>query len=135
MVPVYVDGFDSTTYEVLGKGVNALYAKVEDDHFYMIGDNRDNSNDSRFWGAVPYRLIVGKPWLNYMSLETRSYESVLEGDSNGGGTDHAGLQRLCGDIAIESDACEKIWNNQRFTVRWGRVGRRIDTIQLEAPIE
>jgi signal peptidase I len=135
MVPVNVEGLNVPSYEVLGKDVNALYAKVEADHFYMVGDNRDNSNDSRFWGAVPYKLIVGKPWLIYMSLETRSYESVLDGDSNGGGKDNSGLKRLCGDIAIDSEACEKIWNHRRFSVRWGRVGRAIDSIQTEAPIE
>lgn len=135
MIPVYVDDFDAPTYEIAGKGINALYAKVEADHFYMIGDNRDNSNDSRFWGAVPYKLIVGKPWLIYMSLEHRSYESVLNGDSFGGGKDNAGLKRLCGAIEIDSQACEELWNKQRYTVRWGRVGRRIDSIQNEQPIE
>jgi signal peptidase I len=79
MIPVYVRGLDAPTHVISRKGINALYAKVDEDHFYMIGDNRDNSNDSRFWGAVPYKLIVGKPWLNYMSLEHRSYESVLNG--------------------------------------------------------
>ncbi|HFS85451.1 MAG TPA: signal peptidase I, partial [Epsilonproteobacteria bacterium] len=53
-------------------GENAFYKKVEEDHYYMIGDNRDNSSDSRFWGSVPYSLIVGKPWVVYMSLELRS---------------------------------------------------------------
>ncbi|HIM94261.1 MAG TPA: signal peptidase I, partial [Campylobacterales bacterium] len=52
-----------------GKKINALYKKIEKDHYYMIGDNRDNSNDSRFWGAVPYSLIVGKPWFIYMSWD------------------------------------------------------------------
>ncbi|MCW8821463.1 MAG: signal peptidase I [Sulfurovum sp.] len=135
VTPVYVDGLDAPTHEIAGKGINALYAKVEEDHFYMIGDNRDNSNDSRFWGAVPYKLIVGKPWLIYMSLEHRSYESVLNGDEYGGGKDNASLKRLCGDIAIDTQACEEIWNKQRFTVRWGRVGRRILSIQKEQPIE
>lgn len=135
MIPVYVDDFDAPTYEIAGKGINALYAKVEADHFYMIGDNRDNSNDSRFWGAVPYKLIVGKPWLIYMSLEYRSYESILNGDSFGGGKDNASLKRVCGAIEIDSQACEELWNKQRYTVRWGRVGRRIDSIQNEQPIE
>jgi len=41
--------------------------KVEKGHWFMMGDNRDHSNDSRFWGSVPYRLIVGKPWFIYFS--------------------------------------------------------------------
>jgi signal peptidase I len=135
MIPVYVDGLDTPTYDIAGKGINALYAKVDEDHYYMIGDNRDNSNDSRFWGSVPYKLIVGKPWLNYMSLEHRSYDEVLNGDEYGSGKDNARLKRLCGDIAIDSKACEDIWNNQRFTVRWDRVGRRIESIQTEQPTE
>ncbi len=48
---------------------NAFYAKVEKDHYFMVGDNRDHSNDSRFWGSVPYKLIVGKPWFIYFSWD------------------------------------------------------------------
>ena len=47
--------------------------KVEDDHFFMMGDNRDHSNDSRFWGQIPYRLIEGKPWFIYFSWD-ENYE-------------------------------------------------------------
>jgi len=134
MSPVYVENLDAPVYASgSGRKINAFYKKVEDDHYYMIGDNRDNSNDSRFWGSVPYKLIVGKPWLIYMSLEHRSYDQVMNG--NGGGKDHAGLHRVCGDIAIDSKACEALWDRQRFTVRWGRVGRRIESIQLEDPIQ
>jgi len=133
MTPVMVDGLASTVYEIGSKTINALYKKVEKDHFYMMGDNRDNSNDSRFWGSVPYRLIVGKPWLIYMSLEHRSYDQVLNG--NGGGRDHAGLKRVCGKISIDSKECEALWNKQRFSIRWGRVGRRISTLELEEPIQ
>lgn len=107
---------------------NAFYKKVEEDHYYMIGDNRDNSNDSRFWGSVDYRFIVGKPWVVWMSLEHRSYELVMEND-------HAGLKRVCGDAPIDSKACEHLWNRQRFTIRWGRVGRLIETMQYEQPID
>jgi len=43
--------------------------KVEKDHYFMMGDNRDHSNDSRFWGAVPYANIEGTPWFIYFSVD------------------------------------------------------------------
>ncbi|MDQ7086217.1 MAG: signal peptidase I [Sulfurovum sp.] len=116
-----------------GKEEHLFYKKVEADHFYMVGDNRDNSNDSRFWGSVPYKLIVGQPWLIYMSLEFRSYEQVSEGI--GGGRDHDKLYRICPKMDIASSECETLWNKQRYTIRWGRVGRLITSLEQEAPIE
>ena len=135
VVPVMVEGLDAPVYNIQGRALNALYAKVPEDHYYMIVDNRDNSNDSRFWGPVPYRLIVGKPWLIYMSIEHRSYERVLKGDKFGSGRDHAGLKRVCGDVPIDSKQCKKLWDRQRYTIRWGRVGRRIETLEREQPIQ
>jgi signal peptidase I len=48
---------------------NSFYTKIESDKFFMVGDNRDNSNDSRFWGSVPYKDVVGKPWFIYFSWD------------------------------------------------------------------
>lgn len=52
-----------------GLNFNAFYYKVPHDEFFMVGDNRDHSNDSRFWGSVPYKHIVGKPWFIYFSWD------------------------------------------------------------------
>jgi signal peptidase I len=41
--------------------------KIPEDETFMMGDNRDHSNDSRFWGTVPYKYIVGTPWFIYFS--------------------------------------------------------------------
>lgn len=43
--------------------------KIEKDHYFMMGDNRDHSNDSRFWGSVPYDNIEGTPWFIYFSID------------------------------------------------------------------
>ena len=43
--------------------------RVNEDHYFMMGDNRDHSNDSRFWGAVPYDNIEGTPWFVYFSID------------------------------------------------------------------
>ncbi len=42
---------------------------IPGDETFMMGDNRDHSNDSRFWGSVPYKYIVGKPWFIYFSWD------------------------------------------------------------------
>ena len=65
MQPVMVEGLP----KYISLNFNAFYKKVENGHYYMIGDNRDNSNDSRFWGSVDYRLVVGKPWFIYFSWD------------------------------------------------------------------
>jgi len=38
--------------------------------FFCMGDNRDNSNDSRYWGAVPAANVKGRALLVYWSVET-----------------------------------------------------------------
>lgn len=44
---------------------------VQDNYYFMMGDNRDNSLDSRFWGFVPVENIVGKAWFVYFSWDSQ----------------------------------------------------------------
>ncbi|MBA2545625.1 MAG: signal peptidase I, partial [Solirubrobacterales bacterium] len=38
---------------------------IPEDHYFMMGDNRGASDDSRFWGPVPRDWIIGKAFATY----------------------------------------------------------------------
>lgn len=47
---------------------------VPQGHYFAMGDNRDVSLDSRFWGFIPQENVIGRPMFIYWSFDTRSGE-------------------------------------------------------------
>ena len=86
---VLVDGRplaeDYTTFVHGGQPGMRKY-RVPEDHYFVMGDNRDNSHDSRFWGALPAENVKGRGLFIYWSygapreeyLETRLSRRFLD---------------------------------------------------------
>jgi len=82
---------------------------VPPNSFFAMGDNRDHSYDSRFWGFVPMDDLRGKAMIIYFSWEGRQGEPLYQ----------AFLGGLKGLLTSFS------WNGDDFRIRWRRLGRII----------
>ena len=74
---VFIDGNRlSEPYLLESNNDNLAPILVPPDSYFVMGDNRDHSSDSRYWGPVPLDNVVGKVSLRYWPFSTFSLLSV-----------------------------------------------------------
>src|SRR3990170_8132445 len=71
----------STAQEVTSFDVRERYGPVQvpDGQYFVMGDNRDNSQDSRYWGFLPRHFIKGRALMIYWSYESGGEDYVDDG--------------------------------------------------------
>lgn len=103
---VYTDpGVNMHWWEEMGKYVQDGWLRIPPHSYFALGDNRNDSRDSRYWGFVPRANIVGMPYLVYFSLN----------EGSGGESDVIPDDRL----GHEHDIFEQIL----LFARWNRILR------------
>ena len=64
------DGHDPASYRPTRDNWGPI--RIPADSYFVLGDNRDNSEDSRYWGFVDKKSVRGRPWFVYYSFDSSS---------------------------------------------------------------
>ncbi len=85
--PVKEEAAQQAQREMLERNMQSGEIVVPEGEYFGMGDNRDNSSDSRYWGFIPRTNIIGKPFLIYWSY--RASTEDLTGATAGSLLTHA----------------------------------------------
>ncbi|HEX4488183.1 MAG TPA: signal peptidase I [Terriglobales bacterium] len=72
-----VAGLESSWWLEMQKLVEDGQLIVPEGNFFVMGDNRDDSSDSRYWGFVPRANIIGRPLLIYWSVRSTGEDMAI----------------------------------------------------------
>ena len=69
-----IEVYENNKFEIMGDRIiindkEVLEYRFKQDYYWLMGDNRGNSQDSRAWGFVPFDHVVGKPIFKWLSID------------------------------------------------------------------
>ena len=110
-----IDKYEDNQLKIDSSGVYINYSLATDytfkmNYYWMMGDNRHNSLDSRFWGFVPENHVVGKPVFNWLSI-----------DPNNSGIDKIRWDRLFTVIHGEGESRSYLIHFLIFIALWNLI--------------
>ena len=79
-VDLPVSGVSGAWWQEMRKLVEDNQLIVPEGNYFVMGDNRDDSSDSRYWGFVPQENIVGRPLVIYWSMRSQEAADVSASD-------------------------------------------------------
>ncbi len=92
---------DSRWWMQLHRLVENGELRIPPDRYFVLGDNRNDSEDSRYWGLVPAASVVGEPFLVYFSLRDPAEQPALPGDVTSQPTPPQRPHRTLGEALVD----------------------------------